>query len=160
MEVQDFSGKLLSPRDFAWLQASIPQALRGWCLWRWRFPARCRHWSRRCWRSTRRSPSWRRGKGGNTSSTTHTHTHELWPLLTLKLLKNELWGVVVHFTTSSATDAATKCLTSVSLLGGVCGGRGGGAFWSVTFEISPLLYLYVHEILRRLLFTSPINTLF
>lgn len=62
--------------------------------------------------------------GGNTASTTHTHTHqllaahELCPLLTLKLLKNELWGVVLHFTTSSATDAATKCLTSVSLWGG------------------------------------------
>lgn len=54
------------------------------------------------------------------TTATHTRTHhflaahELYPLLILKLLNNEPWGVVVHFTTSSATDATTKCLTSVS----------------------------------------------
>lgn len=128
MDAPDFSGNHCL--DF-WCPPRPPtQELRGWCRWRWRFPAHCHRWSRRCWRSTRSSRSRRREKGGNTASTTHTHTqrllaaHELCPLLTLKLLKEkkrkkkELWGVVVHFTTSSATDAATKCLTSVSPSGG------------------------------------------
>lgn len=61
---------------------------------------------------------------------THAHTaspRSAWTLPTshseaAKRKKKELWGVVVHFTTSSATDAATKCLTSVS----PSGGRGVG----------------------------------